>query len=67
MSNIEMIRLIKETLGDYKQMITNNLINDIANPSTTFANCKINVGQMGGAEGFALSLIELLTEEEDNG
>lgn len=66
MIDIEIIKLIKETLVDYKLMITNNLINDIANPNTTLAHCKIHVGQMGGAEGFALSLIELLTPEDDD-
>lgn len=66
MLDIEIIKLIKETLVDYKLMINDNLINTIANPSSTLENCKLHVGQMGGAEGFALSLIEILTPEDDN-
>lgn len=66
MLDIEMIKLIKETLVDYKLMINDSLINEISNPNSTFDHCKLCVGQMGGAEGFALSLIELLTPEEED-
>ena len=66
MTDIEMIRLINETLTAYKQMINQNLLHEISNPTTTLAHTKMIVGQMGGAEGFVQSLIEILTPEEDN-
>ncbi len=67
MENIELIPLIKDTMVEYKLMINEQLLNEIAHPDCTMATLKLYVGQMSGAEGFALSIINLLTEEDPDG
>jgi hypothetical protein len=64
MQNIELIPLMQETLVEYKLLINENLLNAVADPTADMANIKQIVGQMQGAEGFALSLINILTEDE---
>jgi hypothetical protein len=66
MHTVELIPFIRETLEEYKLMINVQLLHTLADPDGTLAQAKAEVGKMSGAEGFAMSLIELLTEDDNN-